>query len=210
MFLETPRFPTDISYGSVGGPAYNSVVISTSGGHEQVIQYWEYPLHEYDVSYGIRTQVDLYQVIEYFHAMAGQTHSFRYKDHQDFRSGSDQSVGASPTATDELLGVGDNSETDFQLIKNYTKGVINQTRIINKPVSGTVVVSLDDVPQGSGWSIDTTTGLIVFTAAPALGVNVKAGFEFDVPVRFNQNSLPVSWENFQAQSTSIMLFEKRI
>ena len=41
----------------------------------------------------------------------------------------------------------------------------------------------------SGWTVDTTTGVVTFTAAPAGGVIVRAGFEFDVPVRFDTDKL---------------------
>ena len=48
-----------------------------------------------------------------------------------------------------------------------------EVRTITKPVAGTVKVYLDGVEQLSGWSVDTTTGLVTFgTARP--GVEVTA------------------------------------
>jgi len=43
--------------------------------------------------------------------------------------------------------------------------------------------------QTSGVSIDTATGLVTFTTAPANGVLINADFQFDVPVRFDTDSL---------------------
>jgi uncharacterized protein (TIGR02217 family) len=89
----------------------------------------------------------------------------------------------------QLLGTGDDTQTQFQLVKHYPSGSVVEVRTITKPVAGTVRVYLDDVEQASVWSVDTTTGLVTFSAAPALGVEVTADFEFDVPVR----STPTTW-----------------
>lgn len=44
----------------------------------------------------------------------------------------------------------------------------------------------------SGWSVDTTTGLITFTSPPAAGAVLTAGFEFDTPVRFDTDMIDVA------------------
>jgi uncharacterized protein (TIGR02217 family) len=72
-----------------------------------------------------------------------------------------------------------------------------QYRTITKPVAGTVKVYLDDVEQLSGWSVDTTTGLVAFGTAPAMGVEVTADFLFDVPVRFDTDHMAVTIESYQ-------------
>ena len=64
-------------------------------------------------------------------------------------------------------------------------------------VAGTVKVYLDGVEQASGWSVDTTTGLVTFGTAPALGVEVTADFEFDVPVRFDTDHMAVTIETYR-------------
>ena len=57
-------------------------------------------------------------------------------------------------------------------------------------------VYLDSVEQRSGWSVDTTIGLITGTP-PTLGVEVMADFEFDVPVRFDTDHLAVTIETYR-------------
>ena len=52
--------------------------------------------------------------------------------------------------------------------------------------------------MGDGWSIDTTTGQVTFTAAPANGAVITAGFQFDVPVRFDTDYLEVDLSAFAA------------
>jgi uncharacterized protein (TIGR02217 family) len=206
-FLETPRFPDNIAYGSRGGPMYSTRVIRVHSGHTKSFSRWTYPLHQYDVSYGIRAQEDVYSVLEFFHACGAREHKLRFKDFQDFKSTSDMRTAI--TATDQTLGTGDGVEKDFQLIKTYTKGALSKARKIAKPLAG-ALASLDDVPQGSGWTLDATTGLLSFSVAPSFGVVVKAGFEFDVPVAFADDVLDIQWDDKNAQSTSIILTEIRV
>lgn len=203
-FIETPRFPTTISQGSRGGPSFNTNVIEVRSGQEQRNSVWTYPRHKYDVAYGIKAQDTLEDLIDYFITMKGRWGGFRFKDHLDYKSvHTNQSV----SDTDQLIGIGDNSETDFQLIKNYAQGAESVARKILKPVSGTVVISLDDVGQGSGWSVDTTTGIVTFSTAPGSGVDVKAGFEFDVPVRFDADEISISIDDYQMGAAQVPLIE---
>ena len=54
------------------------------------------------------------------------------------------------------------------------------------------LVALNGVNQASGWTVDALTGIVTFTVAPANGVAVSAGFEFDVPVRFDSETMDVT------------------
>ena len=205
-FLETPRFPAGISYGSQGGPAYNTRVIDYGAGYEQRDILWSYGRHEFDAAYGIRKIQHLYDLVEFFHAVKGRGHSFRYKDWLDFKS---CAVEASVADTDQTLGTGDGAEVDFQLIKTYTQGALSSSRYITKPVLNSVVISIDDVSQASGWSVDTTTGIVTFATAPGAGEVVKAGYEFDVPVRFDVDKISVVYADYEAGQTSVPIIEDK-
>ena len=62
----------------------------------------------------------------------------------------------------------------------------------------------------SGWTLDTTTGVVTFASAPGGGVIIRAGFEFDVPVRFDTDMLDVTLDIERLGSiTSIPLLEIR-
>lgn len=77
-------------------------------------------------------------------------------------------------------------------------------------MAGTVTVALDGIAQASGWSVDTTSGQITFATAPTSGVTITAGFEFDVPVRFDTDQLDVTHDIERLGSiTSIPLIEVR-
>ena len=114
------------------------------------------------------------------------------------------------TPIDQALGIGDDDTETFQLVKRYESGAQAWVRRIVKPVAGTVRVALAGVEQLSGWSVNMTTGIVTFATAPAAGVLITAGFEFDVPVRFDTDRLDVTWDLDRLGSiASIPLLEVR-
>jgi hypothetical protein len=72
-----------------------------------------------------------------------------------------------------------------------------EVRTITKPFAGTVKVDLDGIEQLSGWSVDTTTGLVTISTAPAWGIEATADFEFHVPVRFDTDHMAVTIETYR-------------
>src|SRR5690606_22650562 len=98
----------------------------------------------------------------------------------------------------------------FQLVKRYASGAQAWTRTITKPVAGSVTIALGGAPQASGWSVDETAGVVTFASAPTAGVAITAGFAFDVPVRFDTDTLDVTLDLERLGSiTSIPLLEIR-
>jgi uncharacterized protein (TIGR02217 family) len=151
---------------------------------------------------------DLAAVIDFFHRSRGRLHAFRFRDYADFKS---CDIEAGVSATDQGIGVGDGVKTAFQLVKTYAAGgATAYVREITKPVAGSVVVALNGTPQGSGWSVDTTTGLVSFSSAPGAGVVVSAGYEFDVPVRFDADELPVRLDLITSGGVDVPLVEVRV
>jgi len=49
--------------------------------------------------------------------------------------------------------------------------------------------SFISILQSSGYTLNLTTGIVTFSAAPGSGVAVSADYEFDVPVRFDTDKL---------------------
>lgn len=208
MAFKDVRFPDTISRGARGGPRRRTRITELASGFEERNAAWANSRRFYDVSFGIRRADDLTAVVAFFEAMNGRLYGFRFKDWSDYKS---CLPSADPLATDQLLGEGDGTRTAFQLRKAYAAGAETWHRTIRKPVAGTVLIALDGVAQASGWTLDATTGIVTFTAAPALGVEVTAGFQFDVPARFDTDDLPVNLDLERMGSIpSIPLAEIRV
>jgi len=197
MAFHEVQFPTGVSKGSSGGPRRVTDVVTLRSGFEQRNTIWSDSRRSYNAGLGLQNLRDLHAVLEFFEARRARLHGFRWKDWADYKSTDPISAVAN---TDVTLGVGDTSTTDFQLIKTYSDSGGSYTRTIKKPVAGTVVVALDGVAQTEGvdYTIDTTTGVVTMSSAPGGGVTVSAGFEFDVPVRFDQDQILVNVEQFNA------------
>ncbi|MBY0351800.1 DUF2460 domain-containing protein [Tabrizicola sp.] len=207
MAFHEVRFPDNISRGARGGPERRTQIVELASGAEERNASWANSRRRYDVAYGIRRADDLAAVVAFFEARNGRLHGFRFKDWADFKS---CLPSQTPVSTDQPIGAGNGSTNTFQLAKRYTSGAQSWTRAITKPVAGTVAIALNGTPQASGWSVSTTTGLITFTTAPAAGVAITAGFEFDVPVRFDTDVLDVTLDLERLGSiTSIPLVEIR-
>ena len=207
MAFHEVRFPDNISRGARGGPERRTQVVELASGDEERNASWANSRRRYDVAYGIRRADDLASVVAFFEARNGRLHGFRYKDWADYKSClPSQAI----TATDQQIGTGTGSQQTFQLGKRYASGAQTWVRTVAKPVAGTVRVALGTVEQLSGWTLDATTGVITFTAAPAGGVIVRAGFEFDVPVRFDSDTLDMTLDFERLGSiTAIPLLEIR-
>ena len=207
MAFHEVRFPEAIGRGARGGPERRTQVVELASGDEERNAAWANSRRRYDVSYGVRRADDLAAVVAFFEARNGRLHGFRFKDWSDYRSGPPSQT---PSPLDQPIGVGDGAATAFQLSKRYTSGAQAWMRTIAKPVAGTVRVALDGAEQLSGWSVDVATGVVSFASAPGPGVAVTAGFEFDVPVRFDSDALDVTLDVERLGSiTSIPLVEIR-
>jgi uncharacterized protein (TIGR02217 family) len=207
MAFHEVRFPDNISRGARGGPERRTQIVELGSGDEERNASWANSRRRYDVAYGVRRADDLAAVVAFFESRNGRLHGFRYKDWADYKSGlPSQAI----TPTDQQIGTGTGALKTFPLAKRYISGAQSWTRTIAKPVAGTVRVALGMVEQMSGWTVDATTGVVTFITAPGNGVIIRAGFEFDVPVRFDTDVLDVTLDIERLGSiTSIPLLELR-
>ena len=207
MAFHEVRFPDDISRNARGGPERRTQIVELASGDEERNASWANSRRRYDVAYGIRRADDLAAVVAFFEARNGRLYGFRFKDWADYKSCAPSQM---PSATDQVIGIGDGAMTAFQLVKIYASGSQTWTRAVTKPVGGTLRIAIDGTEQASGWSVDTTTGVISFDTAPPSGATITAGFEFDVPVRFDTDTLDVTLDIERLGSiTSIPLLEIR-
>ncbi|OUS06134.1 glycoside hydrolase family 24 [Rhodobacterales bacterium 52_120_T64] len=204
------RFPTDLSFGSIGGPERRTEIVSLTNGYEERNSPWSQSRHRFDAGFGMRSLDDLSVLIDFFEARSGQLFGFRWKDWANFKSClPSEEIGA----TDQVIGVGDNISSVYQLVKRYTSGDATQVREIAKPVLNFVKVAISGDLQVSGtdYEVNFETGEVTFTAPPPDGALVTAGFEFDVPVRFDTDRIESSVGGFSAgEIPSVPVVEVRV
>lgn len=197
MAFHEIRFPASLSFGSVGGPERRTEIVTLANGFEERNTPWAHSRRRYDAGLGLRSLDDVETLIAFFEARTGQLHGFRWKDWSDFKS---CAPSANPGPEDQLIGTGDGVTTVFQLQKTYVSGLQSYTRPIRKPVAGTVLVAVAEDPkiESLEFTVDVETGGVRFVLPPQLGTRITAGFEFDVPVRFDTDVIQTSVASFQA------------
>jgi len=191
------RFPASLSFGSVGGPERRTEIVTLANGFEERNTPWAHSRRSYDGGLGMRSLDDVEVLLAFFEARRGQLYGFRWKDWSDFKS---SAASDAPGYGDQEIGIGDGETVTFQLSKTYASGEASYTRPVQKPVEGTVLAGVEGVQyfEQQNFEIDVTTGLITFESAPSIGLRVTAGFEFDVPVRFDTDRIQTSVASFKA------------
>ncbi len=209
MAFHETRFPTGIAFGARGGPKRKTVIAASGSGYEHRNAQWADSKREYNAGYGVKSLDDIHTVVEFFEERRGMLHGFRWKDKFDWKSCAPKQT---PSWDDQVVGTGDGSTTTFQLTKTYGSVYSPYVRDVKKPVSGTVGVGVNGADTaGSGWTVDTTTGIITFSVAPTTGYEITAGYEFDVPVRFNTDYLQIDLSAFAAGDVpDIPIIEVRV
>lgn len=201
MGFHEVQLELDPSRGASGGPGFSTQIITVDSGAEERIPRWESARRRYEISYAIQSKADLQGLIDFYIARQGTAFGFRFRDWNDFSTSPGHT--GDPTPDDFEIGIGDAVETQFQLRKVYSSGGTDRPRNIQKPRAGSVRVAINGVEQLSGWSVDTTQGIVTFATPPAAGQQITAGCLFDVPVRFGEqidSMLPMVTEAFETSS----------
>lgn len=178
-FTET-RLDLGYDFGTVGGPQFSTTIIVTGGGNEQRNANWSEARGRWQIGDRLYDRSELSYVLNFFRAVRGSAIGFRFKDWSDYQ------------ASNQLIGVGNGATTQFQLKKSYALGNLTSDRTIKKPVANTLAIKVASATVISGWSLDITTGIVTFTSPPT--GNITASFDFDVPVRFEQDKFDHRYE----------------
>ena len=199
MTLHDVRFPTSISRGASGGPERLTDIVVLGSGHEERNSRWAHSRRRFNAGLGVRTLEQIHQVISFFEARRGQLYGFRWKDPTDHKS-CGPSKSASPT--DQFIADTNGTDSEYHLRKTYLSGGAAYIRPITKPVAGTVRVALNgtELEEGTQFTVQPLTGVVRFRPGhvPGAGQELTAGFEFDVPVRFDTGALEINLAAFEA------------
>jgi uncharacterized protein (TIGR02217 family) len=186
MFLETPRFPENISRGAVGGPGFSTSVVTVVSGREKRLSRRPFGLCAYDVSHGVRDAAQMAQLVAFFRIAQGRSNGFRFKDWLDFTVAHDTGRLGSGNGTGGPV---------YQLGKRYAIGSEAVLRPIEKPVAGQVAVQRNGSPVAIGSApgnvaIATTTGVATFVAdATSSATSITAGATTTVALSANPGAL---------------------
>jgi uncharacterized protein (TIGR02217 family) len=208
MAFDNVRFPIAISRGMVGGPERRTDVVMTASGREERNARWANSRRKYNAGFGVKSLDDIHNVVAFFEERRGRLYAFRFKDHTDFKS---CAPSRNVAATDQVIGTGDGATATFQLVKKYG-ATRSYFRTIVAPVLGSILVSVNGVAT-TQFSADLATGLITFNVGnvPASGAVIAAGFEFDVPVRFDSDAIKINLAHFASgEIPEIPLIEVRL
>ncbi|QCI93542.1 DUF2460 domain-containing protein [Novosphingobium sp. EMRT-2] len=198
-------FPLALGRDATVTPEFATSVTITASGFERRNSLWSDARLRFDVGPGVRSEAELGTLIGFFRARRGQARGFRLRDPSDHSS---CGMTGTPTPLDQWIGTGDGLTARFALAKHYGEGSEAQRRRVTRPRADSVTVSIDGVTAG-GWSLEDK-GVILFAEAPAAGAAIRAGFLFDVPVRFAEDRLDISGAAFAAgEAPSVPLIELR-
>ena len=197
MAFHEVRFPANLSFGSVGGPERHTDVVTLANGFEERNTPWAHSRRRYDAGVAMRSLDDVETLIAFFEARHGQIYGFRWKDWSDYKSAASK---REPDYRDQVIAIGDDVTASYQLMKVYRSGPHTYMRPITKPVAGSVRMGLAGEAQQEGvhYEVDSTTGIVTFAHPPNGGDEITAGYEFDVPVRFDTSRIQISMASFQA------------
>jgi uncharacterized protein (TIGR02217 family) len=186
-------------------PEFSTSVAVTASGFERRNSLWSNARLRFDVGPGVRSEAELGELIAFFRARRGPARGFRLRDPSDYSS---SGMTGTPTGLDQDLGIGNGLTASFPLVKRYGEGESAQLRRVTRPVPGSVLVTVGGASAGN-WAL-AEGGTVILDDPPPAGAAVRAGFLFDVPVRFAEDSLEIAGASFAAgEAPSVPVVEIR-
>lgn len=192
-------FPAGIALGASGGPERKTDIVALVSGHEERNTPWRDSRRRFNAGYGLRSLDDVHALIEFFEARQGRLYAFRFRDPADWKS---CAPSQTPAASDQLLSAAADNPAKYPLVKTYQSGGKTYIRRITKPQADSVKIAVGGAAQNKDehYTLDPATGIVEFMSAhiPTAGQEVRAGFLFDVPVRFDSDYLAINFSAFEA------------
>lgn len=197
-FIEAELLTECISLGFEGGPEFYTEIITFENGREVRIGRWDQPIHRYNSPYSNKS-LEEYEVLRAAHMVArGALKGFLFRDPLNF------------AATDQPLGSGAADSAPVQLTRTYSVAGEQFVWVVTKPKAGAVVQQY----SGGVWSnktgtLDTTTGLFTPSSAWIAAAPRRWSGEYFVPVRFESDYFPATYNQMDSTSQTIGLVEAK-
>lgn len=192
------RLPQELELGAIRREREMLDIVRTDGGYEVRNARHSQATYEYEISLppgefddSVTTALE-----DMFKASRGGLYAFRFRDWDSYNN----------ALTDEVIGTGDGATTTFQITRTTTVGGVSSVRNITRPVSA-FTIKLDGVTQVSGYSVNYSTGVVTFTAAPALDVVISVSGTYDIPVRFDMTYEATALTGWLKHTETLTLIE---
>lgn len=173
--------PVQVRFGSAIATRFGVQQLFTASGYRKANQIWSSPLRTLSLTYKLTVQ-DTYAILETFNALGGPFDTFLARDWSDWHTATTDDMRNEGLAgathldaplmnpnLDPVSNLGDGTTTVFQCYKRYEKGAgaaLNE-RIRHPSDDANFQVGIDGVAQGSGFTLNETTGEVTFDVAPS-------------------------------------------
>lgn len=154
----------------------------TLSGRENRSSNINFPKRRYNLKNCKLSEVQFEIFNSFFIARLGSRYSFRLKDYFDYK------------VINEQFGDADVQVGRLQLKKTYNDAVSSFLRKITKPRKDSIKFWFNGV-QVDEWTVDYTAGIISFLKEIPQQTIITASYEFDVPVRFANDSFQYCLNN---------------
>lgn len=195
------RLSNHVENGAIRRDTMNLDIVRQDGGFEKRNRLWSQFLREYEITYplDVRASSDvLAEVYNAYLSTGGGEDSFDFEDWRDNE------------ATDAAFGIGDASETVFNLSKSYSFGSNVHARRIYRPVSAISIKNDGVTVNPSDYTVDYDMGVVTFDVAPGSGDVLTWTGNFYVPVRFEPTLQSVGVNAVHEKYDTFTLIEVRL
>lgn len=186
------RLPEEISLMAIGGPVFDTSVISGALGVENRNIKNINPIMQYKINYSKMSPSMMQNLLSFFYIVKGRAYSFRFKDFIDCQSNSQEQNFI--ILENNINQAQDKFSIKLQLCKKYCfKAVDNEyfyIRKITKPNLKNFKMIYDekDLVLNVDFKMDFNSGIIHCNSVKQID-KLRAEFEFDVCVRFASDYL---------------------
>lgn len=173
-----PSLP-GITYPVKKTPSWSTDVQQSVSGKKTTLARWSYPIYGIEVGFEfLRTDAawrEYQDLVAFYNLANGAANLFRFNDPDD------------NAVTVQGFGAGDGVTTQFQLLRSIGGANFVWVDPVFYPTAAQIFVNAVLKATPADYSI-STTGLVTFTAPPAVGAPLTWTGTFDWLVRFNDDS----------------------
>ena len=181
MNFHDVSLPKYVEIFAIGSSEFSTSLAVTKSGREVRNSDSQLPRRRYLLKDCRLSHAQFESFNSFFKSRAGQRFSFKLRDPFDHK------------AVNQPIATGDGVCQNFQLQKIYEDPVAPCVRKITKPVSDSIRLSVDNQPVAI--QMLKTNGSVALEQAVLRDKVLRADFEFDVVVRFAQDSFSYSFNN---------------